>query len=566
VTNISDYTIYERLGGRLREEGASFGVWAPNAREVFVLGDFNGWEPVPLELDRERGVWERSLAGCKGGDRYQFEVVDAEGNRQRKSDPYGFFFEHRPNNASILYDIESFTWTDGEWMGARKKRPLNIYEVHLGSWKQGLGYRQLGIELAAYCKKMGFTHVEFLPVTEHPLDESWGYQTTGYYAPTSRYGTPHDFQAMVDHLHGQGIGVILDWVPGHFPTDEWALARFDGTALYAHLDPRKGLHPHWDTYMFNYGRWEVSNFLIANALFWCEKYHIDGLRTDAVASMLYLDFGREPGEWLPNKFGGRENLEAIAFLKHLNRVIDERHPDVLMIAEESSTYAGVTHEEGLGFDYKWNMGWMNDTLSFFKLAYDERPANLEKLTFGMMYFYSERFLLTLSHDEVVHLKRSLLLKSPEDPFANLRLLYSYMLCKPGGKLLFMGGELGQPTEWSEKGEVPWQLLEKEEHRALHEMVRALNHLYLATPALWELDHDPEGFAWIDCEDKENCILSYRRKGVASEVICVHNFLPKHHKEYPLEQGGLIFSTAGEIARTETTIEVPPLSTLILAAP
>ncbi len=556
--------LYEKLGGRLREGGATFAVWAPNAKSVAVVGDFNGWKPA--SLTSHDGTWEGFVAGAKEGERYKFEVITADGEKLVKSDPYGYAFEHRPANASILYDIDTHHWNDAAWMATRHQYPLHIYEVHLGSWKKGLNYRQLGVELATYCKQMSFTHVELLPITEHPLDESWGYQTTGYYAPTSRYGTPTDFQAMVDHLHQEGIGVILDWVPGHFPTDDWALARFDGTALYAHLDPQQGLHPHWDTYIYNYGRWEVSNFLIANALFWCEKYHIDGLRADAVASMLYLDFGREPGEWIPNERGGNENLEAIEFLKTLNQAMREKYPDVLMIAEESSTYPGVTDPDGLGFHYKWNMGWMNDTLSFIELPYNERSDNFNKLTFGMMYFYSEKFLLPLSHDEVVHLKKSLLSKGPADLYANLRLLLSYMICKPGAKLLFMGGELGQPTEWSEKEEVPWDLLNDPEHADLHAMVRNLGHLYRNTPALWERDFERDGFEWINCEDKENCILSYRRIGVASEVICVHNFLPNHHKEYPLENGGVIFSTAGEVSRTATTIEVPPLSTLILAAP
>ncbi|MBA3603062.1 MAG: 1,4-alpha-glucan branching protein GlgB, partial [Parachlamydiaceae bacterium] len=443
-------------------------------------------------------------------------------------------------------NLDKFEWEDADWLQhridlANKAKPLTIYEVHLGSWKKDHGhfinYRQLAYELADYCKMMGFTHVELMPIQEHPLDESWGYQVSGFYAPTSRHGSPQDFQFMVNHLHLQGIGVILDWVPGHFPTDVFSLGRFDGTALYEHEDLRQGLHPHWNTYIFNLGRNEVANFLIANALYWLEVMHIDGLRVDAVASMLYLDYGRENGEWIPNRYGGHENLEAIEFFKHLNSIVHQEAPGVLMIAEESTSFAGISHSVdsgGLGFDLKWNMGWMNDTLRYFSTDMFFRNYHHNDLTFGLLYAFSERFTLVLSHDEVVHGKKSLLGKMPGDmwqQFANMRLLYSYMICQPGKKLLFMGGEIGQWNEWNCKGEIEWSLLKFPIHHGLQTMIKDLNHYYLAHASLWAHDFDSSGFEWIDFSDSSNSVISYLRKGEGKVLLCVHNFTPVYFGSY-----------------------------------
>ena len=545
------YELYKRLGGRLCEHegvyGAKFTVWAPNAKRVSLVGDFNHWDGRrhPMRALGAAGIWELFVPGLQEGDRYKFEVKTQTGELLLKADPMGYSGELRPATASILFDVERFIWRDDAWMDRRQRshngRPMAVYEVHLGSWKRPrageANYRELGGELIAYCKEMGFTHVELLPVAEHPLDESWGYQVSGYYAATSRFGTPEDFQFFVNELHKNGIGVLLDWVPGHFPSDDFSLGRFDGTCLYEHADPRQGYHPHWNTLIFNYGRKEVSNFLIANALFWLREMHVDGLRVDAVASMLYLDYGRKEGEWIPNQAGGKENLEAIEFLKHLNSVVHERHPGALMIAEESTSFMGVTHDcrhGGLGFDLKWSMGWMNDTLFYFQKDPLFRHYHQTALTFGLLYAFSEKFLLVLSHDEVVHGKRSLLSKMPGDDwqkFANLRLLYSYMICHPGKKLLFMGGEIGQWGEWYCKGEIEWHLLQHPAHRGLQQAVREANFFYQSHAALWENDFDWRGFEWVDFSDTHNCVLCFRRKSSQGDLLCVHHFAPNYNERY-----------------------------------
>jgi 1,4-alpha-glucan branching enzyme len=539
------YKIFNVLGGRLTDHqaipGAKFAVWAPNAKAVSLVGDFNLWDgrAHPMRSLGASGIWEIFVPGLKEEEHYKFEIETAENRSIIKADPYAYASEMRPKTASRLFDIDRFAWTDEAWIQKRGdlNRPLNVYEVHLGSWKKGLGYRELAYALAAYCKEMGFSHVELMPVAEHPLDESWGYQVSGFYAVTSRFGTPEDFQYFVNHLHQEGIGVIMDWVAAHFPSDDFSLARFDGTALYEHADPRRGFHPHWNTYIFNYGRREVSNFLLANAIFWLEKMHIDGLRVDAVASMLYLDYGRETGEWIPNESGGKENSEAIEFLKHMNSVIHQLYPHALICAEESTSFTGVSHPlewNGLGFDLKWNMGWMNDTLRYFQKDSLFRKHHQNELTFGLVYAFSERFILVLSHDEVVHGKASLISKMPGDDwqkFANVRLLYSYMMCQPGKKLLFMGAELGQWHEWNCKDEISWDLLKYGRHEQLQNSFRAANHFYHAHPALWEKDFDGSGFEWIDFQDADNSVLCYLRKGAKQTLICVHHFTPHYFSNY-----------------------------------
>lgn len=546
------YKLYEAMGARVTTHqgcrGIKFVVWAPSAVSVAVVGDFNHWDGrySPMRSIGGCGVWELFVPGLEEGMLYKFEIKTQSRDVVVKADPYAYCAQMRPNTASRVFDIDRFPWRDNEWMTERFDRkdvpkPMSIYEVHLGSWRQRDGqfmnYRDIAHELTDYCKEMGFTHVELMPVSEHPLDESWGYQVTGYYAVTSRYGTPEDFQYFVDHMHRNNIGVFLDWVPGHFPTDDFALANFDGTCLYEHADDRQGFHPHWNTCIFNYGRFEVANFLLANALFWFDKMHIDGLRVDAVASMLYLDYGREDGEWIPNMYGGKENLEAMEFIKHLNSVVHDEYPGVLMIAEESTSFSGVTHSlhsNGLGFDLKWNMGWMNDTLKYFEVDPMYRCHHHNQLTFGLLYAFSERFALVLSHDEVVHGKRSLLDKMPGDmwqKFANMRLLYSYMLCQPGKQLLFMGGEFGQWNEWNCNKELDWILRTFPSHEGLRSMIKDLNHLYLQRGALWEKDFDHTGFEWVGIDDHNNSVISYKRRGWYGEVICVHNFTPMYHGEY-----------------------------------
>lgn len=546
------YELYRILGAHvcssLGVSGTRFTVWAPNAVSVSLVGDFNHWDGRvnPMRVSGHSGIWELFVPGVAAGEKYKFEIITQAGNALLKIDPFAFASEMRPATASVVCCAEPFTWEDALWQELREggmAQPLNIYEVHLGSWKKQdgafLNYRDLAVQLADYCRDMGFTHVELLPIQEHPLDESWGYQVSAFYAVTSRHGTLADFKWFVNHLHCHGLGVILDWVPGHFPTDEFALGRFDGTALYEHEDPRQGFHPHWSTYIFNFGRNEVSNFLISNALYWFDQLHVDGLRVDAVASMLYLDYGRKEGEWIPNKYGGRENLEAMEFFRHLNSVVHERFPNVLMIAEESTSFPAVSHplqHGGLGFDFKWNMGWMNDTLRFFSTDMLFRQHHHNDLTFGLLYAFSERFILPLSHDEVVHGKKSLLAKLPGDvwqQFANMRLLYSYLICQPGKKLLFMGAEIGQWNEWNCKGEIEWFMLQFPAHHALQSMIRDLNHFYLHHSPLWERDMDYTGFEWVDFSDHHNSVISYLRKGSDRRLLCVHNCTPVYYERYTL---------------------------------
>ncbi len=548
--------LYEKLGSQLRTvngvAGVSFAVWAPNAQRISVVGDFNGWDGRrhPMRRLGSSGVWEIFIPGVGEGAHYKFEVRNKQGKIVLKTDPHGLFFEVAPKNASIVWNNRKFKWSDGAWLAKRRKAdPLrsavSIYELHIGSWRkktkaESLGYRELAAPLIEYVQQMGFTHVEFMPVAEHAFYPSWGYQITGFYAPTSRYGTPEDFQFLVNELHRAGIGVIIDWVPAHFPRDEWALARFDGTALYEHEDPRKGAHQDWGTLIFNYGRHEVVNFLIANALFWCDRFHIDGLRVDAVASMLYLDYSRKHGEWIPNKYGGRENLEAIDFLRQFNHLVHTEFPGVMTIAEESTAWPQVTRPPylgGLGFSFKWNMGWMHDTLEYFKHDPVHRKYHQHDLTFAMLYHYHENFILPLSHDEVVHGKRSLLGRMPGDDwqrFANLRVLLGYEWMFPGKKLLFMGGEIGQSSEWNANAQVEWSLLEAGPyHKGLQQFVKDLNQLYLAEPGLWQADYDQGGFVWIDASDNQQSVMSFIRQEPerTSEVVVILNLTPMPRLKY-----------------------------------
>lgn len=543
------YRLYEVLGGRICEHqgvyGAKFTVWAPSARSVCVMGDFSCWDTRPFRMRSlgSSGVWELFVPGVSEGEKYKFCIETQHGEFLYKTDPMGYYSELRPATASILFNIDSYCWHDDAWTCKKHHaaaKPMLIYEVHLGSWRKGedyRNYRDIAPALASYVKMMGFTHIELLPIVEHPLDESWGYQVTGFFAATSRFGTPRDFQFFVDTMHAHGIGVLLDWVPAHFPSDDFALYRFDGSHLYEHADPRQGFHPHWNTHIFNYGRREVSNFLLASALFWIDKMHIDGIRVDAVASMLYLDYGRKGVEWIPNQYGGKENLEAIAFLKHFNAAIHEQFPAALTIAEESTSFMGVTHPlewGGLGFDCKWNMGWMNDTLRYFSIDPIFRKYEQSTLTFGLLYAFSEKFCLVFSHDEVVHGKRSLLSKMPGSDwqkFANVRLLYSYMICQPGKKLLFMGGEIGQWSEWNCSQELDWFLLEYPLHEGLQTCIRELNLLYQQEPCLWERDDHPSGFSWVDFSDCENSVISYERRIGDQSLFCVHNFTPSYFHDY-----------------------------------
>lgn len=550
--------IYDKLGAQLRVldgvPGTSFAVWAPNAQRISVVGDFNRWDGRrhPLRSLGPSGVWEVFVPGVGEGAHYKFEVCDAQGQIRLKTDPYGFYFEVPPKTASIVWNTRKFQWRDGAWLAARRQRdplrsPMSIYEVHLGSWRkkrlgESFNYRELAGPLTEYAREMGFTHIEFLPVAEHAFYPSWGYQVTGFYAPSSRYGAPEDFQYLVDALHQAGLGVIIDWVPAHFPRDDWALARFDGTALYEHEDPRRGAHQDWGTLIFNYGRLEVLNFLIANALFWCDRFHIDGLRVDAVASMLYLDYSRKEGEWLPNQYGGRENLDAISFLRAFNHITCTEFPGVITIAEESTAWPLVTRPPylgGLGFSFKWNMGWMHDTLNYFSRDPVFRKYHQNDLTFAMLYHHHENFILPLSHDEVVHGKGSLLGRLPGDDwqrFANLRALLGYQWLFPGKILLFMGGELGQSGEWNANSEVDWWLLEAGPyHRGLRRFVQDLNAFYKSEPALWRGDHDHAGFAWVDCSDHEDSVLSFLRHDPISDavVFVVLNLTPVARYQYRL---------------------------------
>ena len=551
------YSIYEKMGAHPMTvdgvEGVLFAVWAPNADRVSVVGNFNNWDGRrhPMRKLDYSGIYELFIPGKLVGEIYKYEIKAKSGQVFMKSDPYAFSSEVRPANASRIVDI-SYKWKDAAWMDKRENKntdeqPMAIYEMHLGSWKRPTdgrefyNYRDIASLLADYLLMMNYNYVELMPIMEHPYDPSWGYQVTGYYAPTSRYGSPADFMYFVDYLHSKGIGVILDWVPAHFPKDEHGLGRFDGTALYEHENPRRGEHPHWGTYIYNYGRNEVRNFLVANALYWAEKYHIDGIRIDAVASMLYLDYGRGDGEWLPNIYGGNENLEAIDFIKELNSKMHELHKGVIMIAEESTAWPMMTHPVeagGLGFDYKWNMGWMNDFLNYMKLDPLYRKYHHNDLTFSMVYAYSEKFILVLSHDEVVHEKGSMIAKMPggyEDKFSNLRVAYGYMMTHPGKKLLFMGQEIAQFTEFNENAEVDWSLFEFDAHVFMQGYVKELNELYKTEPALYELDSSPEGFTWINCNSANTSLLSYVRKGKkeSDTLLIICNFTPMEHKAYKL---------------------------------
>ena len=557
--------IYRILGAHCHTangiEGVLFATWAPNAERVSVVGDFNHWDgrSHPMRIRGNSGIWELFMPGLTAGNYYKFEIRDRQGNLHLKTDPYGRRFEMRPSTAAIVEPDENYTWQDATWIKTRQQhdwlhKPLSIYEIHLGSWRRNIGfnsnaedspeknneffsYHQLADELVPYIKKMGFTHIQLLPITEHPLDASWGYQTTGYFAPTSRFGSPDEFRHFIDQCHKEGIGVLLDWVPAHFPKDAHGLANFDGSALYEHEDPRLGEHQDWGTLIYNFGRNEVKNFLIGSALFWLEEFHIDGLRVDAVASMLYLDYSREDGEWLPNIHGGNENLEAIDFLRQLNTVTHERVPGVLMIAEESTAWPQVSRPTwlgGLGFSMKWNMGWMHDTLEYIKKDPVHRHYQHDQLTFGLLYAFTENFVLPFSHDEVVHGKSSLRYRMPGDEwqqFANLRLLFTYMFTYPGKKLLFMGSEFGQGPEWDHDAQLDWYALDYPLHQGLQRTTADLNYLYCQQPSLHHYDFDVQGFEWIDCHDASQSIISYLRKDESSFVIVVLNFTPIARKQY-----------------------------------
>jgi len=550
--------IYEKLGAQMRTidgvAGTSFAVWAPNAQRVSVVSDFNQWDGRchSMRLLGASGVWEIFIPGVGQGACYKYEIRDAHGNIKLNTDPFGFYFEIAPKQAAKVWDTRKFTWTDEAWLKRRREQdalrsPMSIYEVHLGSWQkknatESWSYRELAAPLVEYVKRLGFTHVEFLPAAEHAYYPSWGYQVTGFYAPTSRFGNPDDFQFLVNALHAGGIGVIVDWVPAHFPRDTWALAQFDGTALFEHEDPRKGAHQDWGTLIFNFGRHEVTNFLVANALYWCDRFHIDGLRVDAVASMLYLDYSRKEGEWLPNQYGGRENLEAIDFLRKFNHVTQTEFPGVMTIAEESTAWPQVSRPPyvgGLGFTFKWNMGWMHDTLGYFKREPVHRKYHQNDLTFAMLYHYNENFVLPLSHDEVVHGKGSLIGRMPGDDwqkFANLRALLGYQWLFPGKNLLFMGGEFGQRSEWNENAQLDWWLLDAGPfHKGLQRFVSDLNHFYVQAPAFWQADYEHAGFQWVDCTDRENSILSFLRQPAdgRNPAIVILNLTPIPREKYRL---------------------------------
>ena len=554
------YNLYDKLGAHPvtigDKSGVYFAVWAPNAESVSVVGNFNNWdqEEHPMKRLEPMGIYELFVPDLTVGELYKYAIKTKAGNTVLKVDPYGFYAEKRPNNASIVADISDFEWNDEKWMKKRKKfddkkSPMFVYEVHPGSWRRHepteededgyYNYRELAVELTEYVKEMGYTHVELMGIAEHPFDGSWGYQVTNYFAPTSRHGSPEDFQFFVDYLHKNKIGIILDWVPAHFPRDAFGLAEFDGTCLYEYADPRKGEHPDWGTKVFDYGKHEVKNFLICNALFWIEKYHVDGLRMDAVASMLYLDYGRNDGQWVPNIYGGNENLEAIEFFRHLNNVVKKRNPGALMIAEESTAWPKVTDKAeygGLDFSLKWNMGWMHDFLEYMKLDPYFRKYNHNKMNFAMMYAYSENYMLVLSHDEVVHLKCSMIEKMPglyDDKFKNLMVAYAFMTGHPGKKLLFMGQDFGQHREWSEARELDWDLLEKDRNRQLQNFMKALLHIYKKNKCLYEYDCWPEGFEWINANDGDRSIFSFVRhsENGKNNLLFVCNFTPVARPDY-----------------------------------
>ncbi len=582
--------------------GTRFGVWAPNAQAVRVKGDFNDWAGDALSLVPGAGVWALFVEGVGEGALYKYDVLGADGVWREKADPMARFAETAPSNASIVHE-STYAWGDDEWMAQRRtfaahESPLSVYEVHLGSWREGRTYLDLADELVEHVTSMGYTHVEFMPVTEHPLVASWGYQVTGFFAPQSRLGRPDELRHLIDRLHQAGVGVILDWVPGHFPKDGWALGRFDGTALYEHPDERRGEHKEWGTYVFNFGRYEVASFLLSSALYWAGEFHFDALRVDAVASMVYLDYGRQPGAWEPNRHGGNEYLEAIDFLRNLNHQVSEQVPGVMMIAEESTAFHGVTRpvsEGGLGFDFKWNMGWMNDTLRYLALDPFHRQYDHHDMTFAMLYQYTEHYILPISHDEVVHGKGSMINKIPQDSwrqFATLRAYYSFMWSFPGKKILFMGCDFGQRSEWSEEASLEWWVTDLPDHRGLQRLVRDLNALYRAHPALWRLDSEPAGFRWINNHDAGANTFSWvRSDGRGEQVACVVNFSPQPWTQHRIglpEAGSWVevfnsddavydgtgmFSNTGSITATtdpyddlpaSATIVVPPMGAVFLA--
>lgn len=548
-------SMYQKLGAHLDTidgiAGTQTAVWAPNAREVSVICDQNYWKHGQNTLlPSNDGIWTGFVPGLSHGDAYKFSILEQSGVVSERTDPFGFFQELRPKTASIVYDLDDFVWQDNAWLSRREmtdwmSTPISMYEVHLGSWKhpedgrQFFNYRELAHMLVDYAREMGFTHLQLLPVSEHPFDGSWGYQATGYFAPTSRFGTPHDFAYFVDYCHQANIGVVIDWVPAHFPMDGHALIRFDGTSLYEHSDPRQGMHPDWGTAVFNYGRNEVRNFLLSSARFWCDKYHVDGIRVDAVASMLYLDYSRNEGEWIPNQYGGRENLEAVQFLKDFNIMIHGEFPGVMTFAEESTSWGGVSrpvYDGGLGFSMKWDMGWMNDTLRYMRHDPIHRRHHQNDLSFRMVYAFTENFILPLSHDEVVHGKKSLLSQMPGDhwqQFANLRLLYGYQYTMSGKKLLFMGGEIGQWHEWNHDGQIDWNLQGHKFHDGIRRFIGDLNELYRSQGALHELDFDGAGFSWIQCDDDQNSVFALLRfaRDPADFVVVVGNFTPVPRPKY-----------------------------------
>ncbi|MBX9743095.1 MAG: 1,4-alpha-glucan branching protein GlgB [Chthoniobacterales bacterium] len=617
---------YKRLGAHSKiidgASGTLFALWAPNAQRVSVVGDFNHWDGRYHMMRRlgSSGIWEIFLPGVQEGAHYKYELRGPHGDCFLKTDPYGFFAQHDLDTACMVYNLDRYQWNDAQWLAKRHstdlyRAPLSIYEVHLGSWRRvpgegdrPLSYRELAQELVQYVKEMGFTHIELMPMMEHPFEGSWGYQVVNYYAPSSRFGKPDEFRYLIDCLHQAGIGVLLDWVPGHFPKDAHGLYRYDGTALYEHEDPRRGEHYDWGTMIFNYGRKEVRNFLIANALYWLAEYHIDGLRVDAVASMIYLDYSRKEGEWIPNQFGGRENLEAISFIKECNELCYSRHPGIMMIAEESTAWSGVskpTYTGGLGFGFKWNMGWMNDSLRYISRSPIHRKHHQSDITFSMLYAYHEHFILVLSHDEVVHGKQSLLSKMPEDDwqqFANLRLFLAWMWSHPGKKLLFQGGEFAQRGEWNHAHSLDWHLLQYAPHQGMHRLVQRLNHLYTTESAFWTLDDQPEGFEWIDFNDSDNSVWSFLRKAPSlamtseeknrTDILVIVNATPviRHHYRLGVPKPGAYeillnsddSSFYGSSMPLPTTIysqphpyhrfgasialDLPPLSTLYLRVP
>ncbi len=604
-------SLYRQWGAHIVPGGVRFSVWAPNAREVSVISDSNGWTAGRDWLSSsDTGVWTGTVRGMIPGTRYKYAIRTQAGHLVEKADPAGFYFEKRPQTASVVWSLRDFTWGDSAWIERRSHTdwlhsPLSIYEVHLGSWKRPddgrtfHSYRELAHSLADYVSELGYTHVQLLPITEHPFDGSWGYQTTGYFAPTSRFGSPHDFQYFVDHLHQRGIGVLVDWVPGHFPVDGHALAQFDGTCLYEHADPRLGFHPDWNTLIFNYGRREVSDFLISSARFWCDVYHVDGLRVDAVASMLYLDYSRDSGQWIPNQYGGRENLQAIDFLRRLNTMLHADFPGILTIAEESTAWPGVSrpcYDGGLGFTMKWDMGWMNDTLRFMRRDSIHRSYHLSDLTFRSIYAFSENFVLPLSHDEVVHGKRSLLSQMSGDTwqqFANLRLMLASQYASPGKKLHFMGTELGQWTEWNHDAELEWVLRTFASHEGIRRMLCDLNRLYCTQTALHHADHDSSGFSWIVGDDQTNCVMAWVRQSTTDgeQILVVCNLTPAPHQHYRIgvpvpgfyseifnsdgtwyggtgvgNQGGVYSTGVPMHGRTQSIcITVPPLGVMLFRA-